>query len=66
MGMIWAIFKHKKFNLKIRTKMKYRYTDETQNKIHELLKTIKYPNKKIKVALSKKQFFDFFEKYKET
>jgi hypothetical protein len=64
-GMIWAIFKHKKFNLKLRNKMRYRYSDETENRIQELLKIIKYPNKKIKVALSRKQFFDFFEKYKE-
>jgi len=61
----WAMFKHKKFKLKVRDKMRYRYTDEAQKKINGLIKRIKYPNKKIEIVWARKQFFDFFEKHKE-
>ena len=64
-GMTWAMFKHEKFKLKIRNKMRYRYTDETQKKINGLIRTIQYPNKKIKVAWSKNKFYEYFEKHKE-
>ena len=61
----WAMFKHKKFNLKVRNKMRYRYTYEMKNKLSELLRKIKYPNKKIEVVWSKEKFYTYFNKYKE-
>jgi len=64
-NITWGMFKHKKFKLKVRDKMRYRYTYETQKKINGLIRKIKYPNKKVGVVWSRKQFFDFFEKHKE-
>jgi hypothetical protein len=64
-GMTWAMFKYKKFNLKIRDKMRYHYTSETQNKLNGLLRKRKHPNKKFAFRLTKSQFYDCFEKYKE-
>ena len=61
----WAMFKHKKFNLKVRNKMRYTYTHEMKNKLGELLRKIKYPNKKIEVIWSKEKFYTYFNKYKE-
>ena len=61
----WGLFKHKKFNLKVRNKMRYRYTYEMKNKLSELLRKIKYPNKKIEVVWSKEKFYTYFNKYKE-
>jgi hypothetical protein len=64
-NITWGMFKHKKFKLKIRDKMRYRYTDETQKKINELARKIQHPNKKIKIVWSKPQFYEYFERYKE-